>query len=226
MVQSPVFVCNNLSANQVCIKSPPIILMHTPPGKEYVVAYIGYARVSTGDQTLDLQLDALRHAGCIDIYQDTASGATTARPELAAALRACRTGDSLVIWKLDRLGRNTKHLIEIADELAQRDIGLKTLTGFDIDTRSPHGRLALQMFAALAEYERALIQERIMAGIAAARARGRKGGRRPKLSPEQQRHAVMMAESKIPITEIAKTLQCTRHTIYKALGAVSQAADA
>jgi DNA invertase Pin-like site-specific DNA recombinase len=192
-------------------------LMHTPPGKENVVAYIGYARVSTGDQTLDLQLDALRHAGCIDIYQDTASGATTARPSLVAALRACRQGDSLVIWKLDRLGRNTKHLIEIADELAQRDIGLKTLTGFDIDTRSPHGRLALQMFAALAEYERALIQERIMAGIAAARARGRKGGRRPKLSPAQQQHAVMMAESKIPITAIAKTLQCSRHTIYKAL---------
>jgi len=187
------------------------------------VAYIGYARVSTGDQTLDLQLDALREAGCLDIYQDTASGATTARPELAAALRACRAGDSLVIWKLDRLGRNTKHLIEIADELATRNIGLKTLTGFDIDTRSPHGRLALQMFAALAEYERALIQERIMAGIAAARARGRKGGRRPKLSPEQQRHAVMMAESQIPITEIAKTLQCSRHTVYSCLRQVAQA---
>src|SRR4030095_6301504 len=102
----------------------------------------------------------------------------------------------------------------MAADLAQRDIGLKTLTGFYIDTRSPHGRLALQMFAALAEYERALIQERIMAGIAAARARGRKGGRRPKLSPEQQQHAVMMAESKIPITEIAKTLQVCRHTVY------------
>ena len=91
-----------------------------------------------------------------------------------------------MIWKLDRLGRNTKHLIEIAEDLAQRAIGLKTLTGFDIDTTTAHGKLALHMFAALAEYERALIQERIMAGIAAARARGRKGGRRPKLSPSSK----------------------------------------
>ena len=182
------------------------------------MALIGYARVSTGDQTLDLQKDALTAAGCIDIYEEYASGARVQRPELAAALRTCRPGDTLVIWKLDRLGRNTKHLIEIAEDLAQRAIGLKTLTGFAFDTTTAHGKLMLQLFAALAEYERTLIQERIMAGIAAARARGRKGGRRPKLSPEQQRHAVMMAESKIPITEIAKTLQCSRHTVYKALG--------
>ena len=116
------------------------------------MALIGYARVSTGDQTLDLQRDALRTAGCLDIYEEYASGAKTARPELANCLRACREGDTLVIWKLDRLGRNTKHLIEIADDLAQRKIGLKTLTGFDLDTTTPHGRLTLQMFAALAEY--------------------------------------------------------------------------
>jgi len=123
----------------------------------------------------------------------------------------------LVVWKLDRLGRNTKHLIEIVEELDQRHVGLKTLTGFDIDTSTAHGRLALHMFAALAEYERALIQERIMAGIAAARARGRKGGRRPKLSPEQQALAADMARGGIPITTIASTLQCSRHTVYKAL---------
>ena len=123
----------------------------------------------------------------------------------------------LVIWKLDRLGRNTKHLIEIADDLAHRGIGLKTLTGFDIDTSTPHGRLALQMFAALAEYERALIQERIHAGIAAARARGRKGGRKPKLSADQQHLAQEMARGGIAITTIAQTLQVSRHTIYKAL---------
>ena len=150
------------------------------------MAFIGYARVSTGDQTLDLQRDALRAAGCLDVYEEYASGARGQRPALAAALRTCRTGDTLVVWKLDRLGRNTKHLIEIAEDLAQRAIGLKTLTGFDIDTNTPHGTLMLHMFAALAEYERALIQERIMAGIAAARARGRKGGRKPKLSQEQQ----------------------------------------
>jgi DNA invertase Pin-like site-specific DNA recombinase len=181
------------------------------------MAFIGYARVSTGDQTLDLQRDALREAGCLDIYEEYASGARATRPELAAALRACRQGDVLVIWKLDKLGRNTKHLIEIAEDLAQRGIGLKTLTGFDIDTTPPHGRLALQMFAALAEYERALIQERIMAGIAAARARGREGGRKPKLSHEQQQLATEMAKGGIPIATIASTLGCSRHTIYKAL---------
>src|SRR5262249_46947533 len=180
------------------------------------MALIGYARVSTGDQTLDLQRDTLRAAGCIDIYEEYASGARVARPELSAALRAWREGDMLVIWKLDRLGRNTKHLIEIADDLAHRRIGLKTLTGFDIDTSTPHGRLALPMFVALAEYERALIQERINAGIAAARARGRKGGRKPKLSPEQQL-AQEMARGGIAITTIAQTLQCSRHTVYKAL---------
>jgi DNA invertase Pin-like site-specific DNA recombinase len=181
------------------------------------IALIGYARVSTGDQTLDLQRDALRAAGCIDIYEEYASGARVARPELSAALRACREGDMLVIWKLDRLGRNTKHLIEIAEDLAQRGIGLKTLTGFDLDTSTPHGRLMLQMSAALAEYERDLIQERIHAGIAAARARGRKGGRKPKLSAEQQQLAQEMARGGIPITTIAQTLQVSRHTVYSAL---------
>ena len=189
------------------------------------MAHIGYARISTGDQTLDLQRDALREAGCIDIYEEQASGARVARPVLSAALRACREGDMLVVWKLDRLGRNTKHLIEIVEELTQRQIGLKTLTGYAIDTSTPHGKLALHMFAALAEYERALIQERIMAGIAAARARGRKGGRRPKLSSEQQQLARDMAQGGIPITTIAQTLQCSRHTVYKALGEVSVAAE-
>jgi DNA invertase Pin-like site-specific DNA recombinase len=185
-----------------------------------VMAFIGYARVSTGDQTLDLQRDALREADCIDIYEEQASGARVARPELSAALRACRAGDMLVIWKLDRLGRNTKHLIEIAEDLAHRGIGLKTLTGFDLDTSTPHGRLMLQMFAALAEYERALIQERLHAGIAAARARGRKGGRKPKLSAEQQQLAQEMAKGGIAITTIAQTLHCSRHTVYSALRSV------
>src|SRR5262249_28510527 len=176
--------------------------------KERRMALIGYARVSTGDQTLDLQRDALHEAGCIDIYEEQASGARVARPVLAAALRTCRTGDVLVIWKLDRLGRNTTHLLEIVEDLTQRGVGLKTLTGYAIDTTTPHGKLTLHMFAALAEYERALIQERIMAGIVAARARGRKGGRKPKLSPEQRQLAVDMAKGRIPITTIAQTLQC------------------
>jgi DNA invertase Pin-like site-specific DNA recombinase len=141
------------------------------------------------------------------------------RPVLAAALRACRPEDVLVIWKLDRLGRNTKHLLEIVEDLTQRGVGLKTLTGYTIDTTTPHGKLMLHMFAALAEYERALIQERVMAGIVAARARGRKGGRRPKLSPEQQELAQQLAQGGRPITKIAQTLGCSRHTVYKALSA-------
>ncbi len=185
------------------------------------MAYIGYARISTGDQTLDLQRDALHEAGCLDIYEEQASGARVARPVLAAALRTCRPGDVLVIWKLDRLGRNTTHLLEIVEELGQRQIGLKTLTGFAIDTSTPHGKLALVMFAGLAEYERALIQERVMAGLVAARARGRKGGRHPKLTPQQQALAAEMAAAKIPITRIASTLQCSRHTVYKALAQTS-----
>ena len=132
----------------------------------------------------------------------------------------------LVVWKLDRLGRNTKHLIEIVEELTQRKIGLKTLTGYAIDTSTPHRKLALHLFAALAEYERALMQERVMAGIAAARARGRKGGRRPKLSLEQQQLAAEMARGGMPITKIAQTFGCSRHTIYKALAQAGELAEA
>ena len=122
-----------------------------------------------------------------------------------------------MVWKLDRLGRNTKHLIEIAEDLAQRAIGLKTLTGFDIDTNTAHGKLMLHVFAALAEYERTLIQERIMAGIAAARARGRKGGRKPKLTADDQAFVRDMVKAGMPITKIAARLKCSRHTVYKAL---------
>src|SRR5262245_58430032 len=109
------------------------------------MARIGYARVSTEDQTLDLQRDALRQAGCIDIYQEHASGARATRPELAAALRACREGDVLVVWKLDRLGRSMKHLVEIVEDLQQRGIGFQVLTGIEVDTTTPHGKFAFQL---------------------------------------------------------------------------------
>jgi DNA invertase Pin-like site-specific DNA recombinase len=177
------------------------------------MARIGYARVSTDDQTLDLQRDALRQAGCIDIYEDTASGKRQDRPALAQVLRACRQGDVLVVWKLDRLGRSLRHLIEIVEDLHQRGCGFQVLTGVPVDTSTPHGRFAFQLFGALAEYERELIRERVMAGLAAARARGRKWGRRPKLAPEQQQLACQMAVSGIPITTIAQTLHCARHTV-------------
>src|SRR5262245_33453824 len=190
------------------------------------MAFIGYARISTGDQTLDLQRDALREAGCLDIYEEQTSGARVARPILSAAIRACRAGDMRVVWKLARLGRNTTHLLEIVEDLTRRGVALKTLTGYAIDTSTPHGKLVLHMFAALAEYERALIQERIMAGIAAARARGRTGGRRPKLSREERQVAVDMARGGSPVTRIAKTLGCSRPTVYKTLGAQAELAEA
>src|SRR3954467_1460073 len=138
---------------------------------------IGYARVSTGEQTLDLQLDALQVAGCGKVYQETASGAKADRPVLDEVLSYLRTGDTLVVWRLDRLGRSLKHLIEVVAALAERGIGFKSLTE-QIDTTTPGGKLIFHVFGALAEFERDLIQERTQAGLAAARARGRLGADR------------------------------------------------
>ena len=139
---------------------------------------IGYGRVSTADQDTALQIDALRAAGCSRIFEEHASGADTERPVLRGGLAFLRKGDVLVIWKLDRLGRSLGHLIKIADDLSARGVGLKSLTD-PIDTTTPAGRLIFQIFGALGEFERSLIRERVMAGLDAARARGRVGGRRP-----------------------------------------------
>jgi DNA invertase Pin-like site-specific DNA recombinase len=138
---------------------------------------IGYARVSTGEQTLDLQLDALKAAGCGKVYQETASGARAERPVLDEVLSYLRKGNTLVVWRLDRLGRSLKHLIEVVAALAERGIGFKSLTE-QIDTTTPGGKLIFHVFVfgALAEFERDLIRERTHAGLAAARARGRLGG--------------------------------------------------
>src|SRR5947209_7135886 len=137
---------------------------------------IGYARVSTTEQTLDLQLDALKKAGCSKIFTDTASGAKTERKGLDEALAYVRSGDTLVVWRLDRLGRSLKHLIEVVTDLEKRGIGFKSLTE-NIDTTTSGGKLIFHIFGALAEFERNLIRERTQAGLIAARARGRKGGR-------------------------------------------------
>src|SRR6266508_2032977 len=142
---------------------------------------IGYARVSTGEQTLDLQRDALTAAGCDRICTDTASGARAERPGLTEALDHLRAGDTLVVWRLDRLGRSLRHLIETITALEQRGIGFKSLTE-SIDTTSSGGKLIFHIFGALAEFERELIRERTRAGLAAARARGRLGGRPKKLA--------------------------------------------
>src|SRR5947209_4396518 len=144
---------------------------------------IGYARVSTEDQTLHLQVDALQSAGCTQIFRDTASGAKADRPGLTRALEHVREGDVLVVWRLDRLGRSLASLIELMTQLDGRGIGFKSLTE-QIDTTTSGGKLIFHIFGALAEFERNLIHERTNAGLAASRARGRQGGRRKRLDTE------------------------------------------
>ena len=158
-------------------------------------AVIGYARVSTEDQNLDLQRDALNRAGCSRIYEDRLSGAKAARPGLALALEVTRGGDQLVVWRLDRLGRSMSDLIALTRTLQERGVELRSLTE-GIDTSTINGKFAFHLFAALAEFERALIRERTQAGLAAARARGRKGGRPKLLDPERRRHVVALYNDK------------------------------
>jgi DNA invertase Pin-like site-specific DNA recombinase len=175
---------------------------------------IGYARVSTTDQTLALQQDALTTAGCERIFTDTASGNRPDRPGLEEALTYARPGDTLVVWRLDRLGRSLKHLIETVTHLQETGIHFRSLQE-QIDTGSSGGKLIFHVFGALAEFERDLIRERTNAGLAAARARGRVGGR-PGLTPEKARLAQTLYNDKTTsIAEICKTLRISRATLYR-----------
>jgi DNA invertase Pin-like site-specific DNA recombinase len=183
---------------------------------------IGYARVSKADgsQAHDLQTDALIRAG-IDpqaIYTDAASGKRDDRPGLDSCLKALRPGDTLVVWKLDRLGRDLKHLVNLVDTLTSREVGLRVLAGQGaaIDTTTANGRLVFAIFAALAEFERELIVERTKAGLAAARARGRKGGRRFKMTPAKLRlAAAAMGQKETRIAELCAELGIARQTLYR-----------
>jgi DNA invertase Pin-like site-specific DNA recombinase len=178
---------------------------------------IGYARVSTDDQTLDLQVDALEAAGCARrrIYTDTASGAKTDRPGLGKALEVVREGDTLVVWRLDRLGRTLPHLLQLVEDLNGRQIGFRSLTE-SIDTTSPTGEWVFHIFGALAQFERNLIRERTLAGLKAARARGRKGGGRYKLDEKQIAHAkALYADKSNTIDDICKTLRVSRATLWR-----------
>src|SRR2546423_12208342 len=179
---------------------------------------VGYARVSTSDQTLNLQKDALKKIGCTKIFTDTASGAQAERKGLEEALEFLREGDTLVVWRLDRLGRSLKHLIETITNLNKRKIGFKNLTE-SIDTTTSNGRLIFNIFASLAEFERDLIRERTKAGLQAARARGRTGGR-PKAQDPNKPKKVAMTQSLYDnknntIDEICKTLNISRATLYR-----------
>lgn len=191
----------------------------------YVTTQIGYARVSKADgsQVHDLQRDALVAAG-VDpdhIYEDAASGRRDTRPGLDACLKALRRGDTLVVWKLDRLGRDLRHLVNLVGELTKRQIGLKVLAGegASIDTTTANGRLIFAIFAGLAEFERELIVERTKAGLAAARARGRSGGRPFKMTPAKLRLAqAAMGKPETKVAELCAELGITRQTLYRFVG--------
>ncbi len=178
---------------------------------------IGYSRISTQEQNADLQFDALRQAGCEKFFSDKVSGSKADRPGLAAALEYARTGDSLVVWRLDRLGRNLKHLLEVVEGLEKNGIGFVSLQdGFDTTTNG--GKLFFHIFGALAEFERSLIQERTKAGLEAARARGRIGGRKEKLNSAQVATLRAMYESKAhALGEICRTFNITKPTLYRYL---------
>lgn len=178
---------------------------------------IGYARVSTADQTMALQEDALQQAGCEKIFKDVMSGSTTERPGLSEALEYTRSGDVLVVWKLDRLGRSLAHLIQVVQQLQADGIGFRSLQE-NMDTTTSGGQLIFHIFGALAEFERSLIRERTNAGLAAARARGRVGGRTPRLSPDQIRMArQLMASPDTTGQQVADALHVSRATLYRAL---------
>lgn len=175
---------------------------------------IGYMRVSTADQSLDLQRDALEKAGCERIYDDVCSGRATERPGLARALDVARAGDALAVWKLDRIGRSLPHIVQLVSDLRARDVGLKVLTG-EIDTTSSTGRLVFGIFATLAEFERDLIHERTLAGLAAARARGRMGGRPRMMTRAKLKTAMaMMADRDNAARDIATVLGVSLSTLY------------
>lgn len=189
---------------------------HNTPDLIHGGMRIGYARVSTHDQNLDAQHDALQAAGCSRIYSDTISGATDRRPELDNALKALRTGDTLVVWRLDRLGRSMKHLVILITELEAQGVKLESLNE-SIDTSTSTGKLITHVFGMLAEFERNLISERTKAGLKAARARGRKGGRKPALTTKKVKEIeTLLSDPNLDITvaDAAKQYGVARSTIY------------
>lgn len=186
--------------------------------KEGFVMLVGYARVSTHDQNLDLQIDALKRAGCEKIFIDKISGRAIDRPGLEEALAYIRPKDTIVIWRLDRLGRSVLHLVQLVNEFYEKDIYLKSIQeGFQLDKENMVGQLTFQIFAVMAEFERNVIKDRTMAGLASSRARGRIGGRKNKLTDNQIQIIVEMDKNKIPITDIAETFNLARTTVYSYL---------
>jgi DNA invertase Pin-like site-specific DNA recombinase len=178
---------------------------------------LGYARVSTTEQNPDLQVDELTAAGCWKVWTDHASGALDRRPQLDEVLEQLRPGDTLVVWRLDRLGRSLRHLIDVVTTLDERGVGFRSLRE-SIDTTTAGGRLVFHLFGALAQFEREIIRDRTVAGLTAARARGRAGGRPSKLSAEQRRQArKMYDERELTVEQIGRVLGVSRTSIYRAV---------
>ena len=180
---------------------------------------IGYARVSKDSQDLALQKDALQEAGCLEllIFMDKVSGSKEKRPGLDMCLKELKEGDTLLVWRLDRLGRSMSHLVNLVEELLQRKVGFRSICDGAIDTTSASGELIFNIFSALAQFEKRMIQERTAAGLKAARARGKKGGRKPITNNDPKvKAAVNMYQNKtMPIQDICKTLNISRATLYR-----------
>lgn len=184
---------------------------------------IGYARVSTDEQSLDMQIDALKESGCEKVFTETASGAQRDRPELKRALEYARPGDTIVVWRLDRLARSLKQLIETVEDLKERDVHLRSLAE-NVETRTPGGQLVFHVFGALAQFERELIRERTMAGLKAAKAKGKIGGRPRALSDEDVVAAkAMLKDNNITVADVAKRLGVSEPTLYRYLPAARSA---
>ncbi len=197
--------------------------MRYGPGMAHL---LGYARVSTTEQNPDLQVDELTAAGCWRVWTDHASGALDRRPQLDAVLEQLRPGDTLVVWRLDRLGRSLRHLIDVVTALDERGVGFRSLRE-SIDTTTAGGRLVFHLFGALAQFEREIIRDRTVAGLTAARARGRVGGRPSKLSAEQRRQArKMYDERELTVEQIGEVLGVSRTSIYRALNPTATPARA
>jgi DNA invertase Pin-like site-specific DNA recombinase len=191
---------------------------------------IGYARVSSNGQELQLQLDALKKAGVAkaDVFTDKVSGAKAVRPGLDKCLQQLKPGDTLLVWRLDRLGRSIRHLIDLVEDLHQRSVKFKSICDGAIDTTSASGELIFHVFSALAQFERRLIQERTNAGLKAARARGRLGGRPPMSldDPRIQTAKTLHANKNMPVPDICKTLQISRASLYRWLSVKPQPTSA
>lgn len=184
---------------------------------------VGYARVSTGDQSLAMQVEALKEAGCHQVFTDVASGVKAERPGLEKALEYLRKGDTLVVWKLDRLGRSLAHLVQTVEDLRERGVGLRSIKDAGLDTTIPSGKLLFHFFAIIAEFERDLIRERTKSGLASAAARGRHGGRRPVVTPAKLARAqkLMLPEASggrgLTVREAAAALDVSKTALYEAL---------